>query len=152
MGTQSKSNEQQGAVRPLCAACGGKGFRVYRDAAGKVTKPPGWVPPDIQGALGLRETPQSVPTVEAWRVANHLEWDVRQSGDRWIASFADCHVCPDRAHIGGVGEYGEGPTPEAARRDYPRKIEGKLLCHCPGWRTETMRHLDVPQFAAEAPR
>jgi len=37
-----------------CGVCNGRGFRVFRDAAGKVTKPPGWAPPNITAVLERR--------------------------------------------------------------------------------------------------
>lgn len=38
-----------------CEKCGGRGFLVYRDTSGKVTKPPGWVPPGIAAVLAGRK-------------------------------------------------------------------------------------------------
>lgn len=37
-----------------CDGCGGRGRRVTRDEHGKVEKPAGWTPPDVERALGLR--------------------------------------------------------------------------------------------------
>lgn len=41
-----------GGDRPnRCDACGGTGRVALRDPSGKVTKPPGWAPPDVAGVL-----------------------------------------------------------------------------------------------------
>jgi phosphoribosyl-ATP pyrophosphohydrolase len=48
-----------------CAACGGKGRVVIRDAAGKVKKPEGWTPPDVRGVLRRAEEACGVTVAEA---------------------------------------------------------------------------------------
>ena len=40
-----------------CMKCGGRGRYPLKDAAGKVSKPPGWKPPDIQAVLDAFERP-----------------------------------------------------------------------------------------------
>lgn len=38
-------------VANACSECEGKGYHVLRDAQGKIVKPEGWTPPDIEAAL-----------------------------------------------------------------------------------------------------
>lgn len=100
-------NDEEADV--ACDACAGKGRIILRDAAGKVTKPPGWTPPDVAGVLAASR-------VEWWALPATEKW--RGAPDDWLEPLTrylgydpmEHDGCP-QAGVMGQHHYPEGPLP-----------------------------------------